>query len=257
MKQLLAVAAIAVLGWTVYLPGLPGNFVYDDFSNIVQNQSVHIDNLDIHSLSAAAGGTTAGPLKRPISMLSFALNWYFGGIDPLPYKLVNIAIHVLNGIMVFFFLGLLLKRMQPGMSVGVQSMIALASALAWTLHPINLSSVLYIVQRMNSLAALFTLLGLWVYLRGRSRPELTTTSLVAVLLAAAVFGVMAALSKENRRIAVSLFVVNRIVCVQIQDQPEKSALPGDFFRANCWLAGHRGGYFPDAEPELADGSLRF
>ena len=197
MKQLPAIAAIVVLGWLVYLPGLPGNFMFDDFLNIVQNPAVHLESLDTQSLLRAAGGSSAGPLKRPLSMLSFALNAYYGGIDPLGYKLVNVSIHVVNGVLLFFVLLLLLRGLRPDMRPGTQATIAVASALAWTLHPINLSSVLYVVQRMNSLAALFTLLGLWTYLRMRVGAERSTSELIGMLVVVSACGILASLSKEN------------------------------------------------------------
>ena len=130
MKRLSAIAAIIVLGWLVYLPGLPGNFIFDDYLNIVQNPAVHAQTLDAQSLRWAAGSSKAGPLKRPLSMVSFAFNFYFGGLNPLGYKLVNVSIHVLNGILIFFVLGLLLKGLQPGIPAAGRRLIALASALA-------------------------------------------------------------------------------------------------------------------------------
>ena len=55
-------------------------------------------------------------------------------------------------------------------TAGMKTKAVLAAfviALAWAVHPLQVSSVLYIVQRMEMLVATFTLLALLAYLRGR------------------------------------------------------------------------------------------
>lgn len=88
----------------IYLPGLNGPFVFDDFTNIVQNSALTVHNLDWDQLAQAALSSNAGPLQRPLSMLSFALNVYFGGLDAYAFKWVNLLIHLLNGVLVYSLL---------------------------------------------------------------------------------------------------------------------------------------------------------
>ena len=92
--KLLAVLVATAL---VYLPGLSGGFAFDDYPNIVTNTSVSEATLDIDDLAQAAWSGAAGPLRRPIAMLSFALNYATSGDAPLPFKLTNLIIHLVAG----------------------------------------------------------------------------------------------------------------------------------------------------------------
>lgn len=148
--------ACAVLYW----PGLHGSFFFDDEANILNLESLRIDTLSLQTLSEAWVSGISGPGGRPIAQLSFALNHYFsGGFAPFAFKATNLAIHLLTGILVF----LTARRLQ------LAPMIAVAATALWLLHPIQLTSVLYVVQRMTSLSALFLLTGFLLHMLGRER----------------------------------------------------------------------------------------
>jgi tetratricopeptide (TPR) repeat protein len=180
IKVSFALLLLLIAGSLIYLPGLSGPFLIDDAQNIVYNHYVHISNLHLDSLVNAAFSSGAGPLQRPISMLSFAFNYYLiGGIDnPTTFKATNIAIHAVNGLLVYWLCYLIFYR-QATIDERSQTtrpenpralhLTAAAAALLWVVHPIQLTSVLYVVQRMTSLAAMFTFLGLIGYMTGRMR----------------------------------------------------------------------------------------
>jgi len=205
----LVLGALCFLGSLAFLPGVGGPYVFDDYSNLLDNVFVKVRSLDVSSLWQAAFSLTAGPLRRPVAMVSFALNHYFAGdfSSTVPLKLTNIAIHGLNGILVFWFTTLVLRRAASrassgaGKQVSTQTGLLLASfvAIAWVMHPIQLTSVLYIVQRMTELSALFMLAAIIAYLhardmglRGKHRP-----ARMLLALAAIVFWPLALFSKEN------------------------------------------------------------
>lgn len=198
---LLCVAvAVAALFSTVcvYSPGLSGGFFFDDFSNIEANDTLKIQSLDPSTLWRAAWSGGAGPLGRPVSMLSFALNAYFIGLDPYYFKLTNLAIHLLNGISVGLLTWLILNISHGARLSGRQRCwIAIAVAAAWLLHPFNMTAVLYVVQRMTSLAALFTFWGVIFYLLGRRRQMENRTGWPWIALSLLLCGPLAVLSKEN------------------------------------------------------------
>lgn len=207
IRFLLAVAlAVSAL---VYLPGRSGPWLFDDRTNITRNSYIQLESLDAESLRLAAFSLEAGPLQRPVAMLSFALNSYFaGGVeDPTPFKITNIALHALNGVLLFAFLRLLFARLgRIGALRGVAGggaesrtdLLAAAVALLWLVHPIQLTSVLYVVQRMTELSALFTLLGLIFYLKGRERLASDRTAALAWILSGLLlWGGLGILSKEN------------------------------------------------------------
>ncbi len=192
---------IIALTVACYLPGLTGHFISDDGVNIRINQFLKINSLDFSSLWQAATSGGVSPLSRPISMTSFAINQYFFGLNPYYFKAVNLAIHLINGVQVFFMVKLLLNlhlRIRGAADDNTASWIGLAVAAVWLLHPFNLTSVLYMVQRMTSLSALFTLAGLTLYLYGRK--ELLSgnrSGFFAIAAALFIATPLAALCKEN------------------------------------------------------------
>ena len=143
----------------VYWSGLSGGFFFDDDVNISAIEALRLSSLDFQSLLAAWQSGKSGPLGRPIAQVSFGLNHYFGGFDPYFFKLTNLVIHLLTGILVF----LTARRLS------LSSLWAGFAAALWLLHPIQLTSVLYVVQRMTSLSALFLLAAFLLHVAGRER----------------------------------------------------------------------------------------
>ena len=201
-----AVCAFVLLGTAVlYWPGLGGGFLLDDYPNIVFNEAIRFDAWAWDGLLEALLAGTAGPTGRPVSMLTFALNYRLAGLDPFWLKLTNLIIHLANGALVFQLSERLLRlaRFGAGSEAGhVLSgdlrLAVLTVAAAWTLHPIQLTTVLYTVQRMTGLAAFFCLAGLCLYVQGR-RLQAAGGSGGGKAIAAAflVCWPLAALSKEN------------------------------------------------------------
>ncbi|HEV2111757.1 MAG TPA: hypothetical protein VGT99_10425 [Gammaproteobacteria bacterium] len=171
--QLLFVCFACVTALLVYSPGLTGGFALDDYTNIVQNAAVHVTDLSWSELSKAAFSFQAGPSMRPVSMLTFALNSYFFGADAEPFKAVNLAIHLLNGLLVFLLLLQLLqvyrRELAPSTPENHIEWLALLAGALWLLHPLNLMPVLYVVQRETALSSLFVLIGVDIYIWARAR----------------------------------------------------------------------------------------
>lgn len=186
---LLLAAIIVTLA--VYWPGLSGGFLFDDYPNIVDNHGVQPTSASVPSIARAALSSPASDFKRPLASLSFAINYLATGLDPYWMKLTNLVLHLLNGLLVFLLARILLRsaptRAPPvrddRASIGEPSriesipadpyshagIVAALIAAGWMLLPINLTAVLYVVQRMESMANLFVLLGLIGYVAGRRR----------------------------------------------------------------------------------------
>lgn len=173
---------LAIATCLVYSPARHGAFVFDDLRLIPQNPTIKITDLKLATLGKVLATT------RPVAMLSFALNYYFHQDRVLGYHLVNIAIHLATGLLLYFFLKLTLQLPTARLPRPSPHLPWLVSAL-WLLHPIQTQSVSYIVQRMNCLAALFYLLAMLLYLLARRHPPgfgrlpLVAASLVAAALA--------------------------------------------------------------------------
>ncbi|MVF11186.1 hypothetical protein FT643_03415 [Ketobacter sp. MCCC 1A13808] len=178
----------------MYCIGLPGGFEFDDGINIVRNDFLKLTSIDFHSLEQAALSTGAGPLRRPVVMLSFALNYYFFGEDVLSFKLANIFIHSLNAVLTFFLVSLVLRRLEFQKNV---TYLSLGVALYWSLLPINLTSVLYVVQRMVSMGGLFALTSMVCWLNFRRRLEQDQKFIVIWAMLFFVCFVFAVLCKET------------------------------------------------------------
>ena len=160
----LIVATLATAA--AYLPGASGSYMFDDFPNIVDNNGVHVSSWSIPTLVSAALSSPSSEFKRPLASLSFAMNYLVSGSNPYGMKVTNIVIHLLNGWVAFALLRLLFagRKRKPTHRDGIHAVIV---ATLWMLLPINLTAVLYVVQRMESLANLFVLLGLLGYVEGR------------------------------------------------------------------------------------------
>lgn len=208
-RMILLLSILLAASALVYLPGISGPFLFDDYSNILHNDFVKLQEFAADDLYHAAYSLKAGPLKRPVAMASFALNYYFAGslTSPVPFKLTNLLIHAVNGLLIFWLMRVVYARVaqlqsgsrgSDGRSAQMATLLAAAVALLWLVHPIQLTSVLYVVQRMTELSALFVLLGLICYLKGRLRLCSGRPGGIRLIVIGLVgCGVLGLLSKEN------------------------------------------------------------
>ncbi len=148
-----------------FLPGLSGGFLFDDKPNIVQNFGVQIAGIDHYSLWAAAKSFPGGPGLRPLSMLSFALDFWLFGLDPIAFKLTNLLVHAITCIA----LAGLARRLLLLANYSRQGarLYAFGLAAAWGTHALQVSSVLYVVQRMQTMSTLFVVLAMSAYVQAR------------------------------------------------------------------------------------------
>src|SRR5690349_17715230 len=106
--------AALLLALCLYLPGIRGTFVFDDYPNIVDNTDLHVATLQPEAWLKALWASPSSDLQRPLASLSFALNHYFTGLAPLPMKVTNIVIHLLNGLLLFVLLRRICRLASPG-----------------------------------------------------------------------------------------------------------------------------------------------
>lgn len=176
----------------VYWPGLGGGFYFDDFANIVLNPFIQLKELRLSEFWAAMHSSLSGPTGRPLAMASFALDHWLFGLHPKPMKLVNLGVHLINAALLWGLLRKLLPNF-PGLTQNGR-WLAGGVAFLWLIHPLHVSSVLYVVQRMTLLSASFMLIGLlgYCYFRCRSQPRMGLA--LGILLLATAVSVFA---KEN------------------------------------------------------------
>lgn len=166
-RSFLLLAALgALLAAVVFVPGLGGGFLLDDEPTIIENPAVQITDLSAGSLQQAAYGFNAGGGSRALPMLTFGIDHWRAGLDPAAFKATNILIHAVTTLALAWFYRLLLTLW--GCPRKRANLAAVALALAWAIHPLQVSSVLYIVQRMQTMGTLFLVLALCAYLKMRA-----------------------------------------------------------------------------------------
>jgi tetratricopeptide (TPR) repeat protein len=196
--HLLAVLGVCAVGALAYANTLQVPFVFDDEQNIQTNAAIRLTEFDLAGLWAAAFDS---PGVRPVASASFALNYLAGGYDVAGYHALNIAIHLANGVLVYLLALQIIRRQAglPGQKLARSRgdpipLMALFTALVFVAHPIQTQAVTYVVQRMTSLAVMFYLAALLLYVRARaqSRPWRQW----ALLAAAVACGALALGSKQ-------------------------------------------------------------
>ena len=176
----------------LYANTLQSPFAFDDNPNIVLNPFIKIQEISWLSLQQAA--TDAPSSKyRWLPNISFALNYYFDGLNVFGFHLFNIIIHILTAFSFYLLARTTLELPAIGPRFKRTGEIALAAALLWAVHPLQTNTVTYIVQRMTSMATLFCLLSMLCYVKARLQPRTRVILFAASLL----FAIMALLSKEN------------------------------------------------------------
>jgi len=251
---------LAILCVLVYEVGLNGPFLFDDHTHIRQNTQLHINDLSATSLSRAWNSSLSPPpSNRPLAQLTFGINHAFGGLSTNAFKATNLAIHLLNGFLIFLLARALLNAHFFGDNASADkrraTWFALTLAAIWLLHPLNLSPVLYIVQRMTQLSTLFVLLGLWLYVSGRLAVAAGQPGIWRVILAfpIALFGVLA---KENAVLFPVLILVLEFTILRNLSKGQHSKGLTTILVVAALLPTLGGLIYLVAHPELYDYTVR-
>lgn len=180
----------------IYSNSFRGEWHFDDFVNIVENPNIRISSFEFSEIKKCLYGVEQERLLRPLSYLSFALNYKFGGMDVFGFHVVNFIIHYLASIFLFLFIykALQLPRLNDRYK-NTAYPAALLATLFWALNPVWVTSVTYIVQRMASLAGLFYIMSMYFYLKGRTAEN--PVSSILFLGLCMICGLAAVFSKEN------------------------------------------------------------
>ena len=229
--------ALAATSALVFLPGIPGPFVFDDFSNITDNKFIRFDTLNFSNLFQAAMSSDAGTLKRPLAMLTFALNSWFAGGTGLaePFKVWNLVIHAINSVLILALTIMIIGAASGSIKISSSQerqlayryplYIATMVTVLWAVHPIQLTSVLYVVQRMTSLSAFFVLLALLSYVYGRQYSENNTFRFVAYCIFFPLVLLILGLASKENAILLPVYILSLELTV-FSDNPVWGSLKG-------------------------------
>lgn len=225
--SLFFILSLAVL---IYFPGLNGGFLFDDLSNL-REMSKYGDMHQWDNAKKFISNGIAGPTGRPVSLITFvpqADDWL--AQNAFPFKVVNLSIHLLCGVLLFWVTQLLLRAYGEVKEEKI-AWIALLTASFWLLHPLMLSTTLYVIQRMAQLPLLFSLLAMVGYFKGRvsvhTKPYFAYTLMT---ISIGLGTLLATFSKENGAL-LPLLILAIEFC-----NPTKNNKPLWQWRAVClWL----------------------
>jgi len=189
----------------VYLPGLSGPFLLDDFAKLPHMASLG-GVTDFTKLVYYINQAWSQTLGRPLSLASFLIDHNTWPAPAQDFKYTNLLLHLLNGCLLFALLLRLLRlhglpeRQVLGLSLFVMA--------AWLLHPFLVSTTLYVVQRMAMLATTAVFLGLLGYVVARERlPTRPHRALLLMTLSLGLAGGIGFLFKESAALIVPLALV--------------------------------------------------
>ncbi|HET6914361.1 MAG TPA: tetratricopeptide repeat protein [Rhodanobacteraceae bacterium] len=208
-----ALAVLLIVAWLVYRPGLSGTFLFDDFGNLPAiGASGPVDNWATFWRYITSG--SADPTGRPLTLLTFLIDARNWPADPWPFKHTNLCIHLLNAALLCWVMLRLGRHAHLSARHGAAA--ALAGSALWLLHPLLVSTTLYIVQREAMLPATFVLCGFLCWCTGRDRmdQDRIVAGWIWLLAGAWLCTVLAVLCKANGAllpllIAVAEFTVLR------------------------------------------------
>lgn len=190
LKSIPAVLIIIVLGILIYAHSIGNAFIGDDNPQIVENPMLHsLDNIGSFFTSSTFdnGGALTGVYYKPLMTTSFAVIYSLFGANPTPFHIFQIAIHILNAILVFYIFKYFFSKN-----------LSLFLALIFLVSPINSEAVLYIAALQDTLFLFFGLISLITLQKTKSE--------WAVILSA-LFLFLALLSKETAILFVPITLI--------------------------------------------------
>lgn len=199
-------ALLALTTLAIYWPGLSGPFLLDDGVTFPPIQRWLAGQA---SLAEAVLGRGSQLTARPVAMASFALTALLGGATPFSFKLGNLILHLLCGILVWQLVRRLLE-LDPKLAARAPLLATVATGL-WLLHPIQVSTVLYSVQRMAQLSTVLVLAAVLLYLMARRElaEGRVRSALFKMFVTFPLLVVLGLLSKQNAAVA-------PLVCLAIE-----------------------------------------
>jgi len=154
---------IVLAAFLAYANSFSGPFILDDFLSIVENDQIQEWSQLGTVLFPERELPTAG---RPLVNFSFAVNYALDGLNVRGYHLFNLICHLGSGLLIFGIVRRTLRQSRLKERFGVTSLnLGFASAILWTLHPLNTEAVNYLTQRTELMMAFFYLLTVYASIR--------------------------------------------------------------------------------------------
>lgn len=183
------IALLLFMPWVIYAASIPGEFVYDDVALTV---------LENPLLLGEASLFEALLWDRPLREFTYLIDHALWGFNPAGYHIQNILWHTANGLLVYFLL----------LRIGLSGGLAFATALLFSVHPINVESVAWISGRKELLCLFFQLLSIYAFLGAFGCERRVERRAYALSLAAAALALM---SKQTAVILPALLLIASVL----------------------------------------------
>ncbi len=142
-KIFLLCILLVTISFLCLFPCLGNDFVnWDDDVYIVKNPDIR--ELTIKNLNRIFSHFYAGAYV-PLTIFSFALDHQIAGLNPLPYHITNLILHLINTLLIFWVIYLLSKRLS----------ISFLTALFFAIHPLHIEPVAWVTGRKDLLYGFF------------------------------------------------------------------------------------------------------
>lgn len=201
---LLAGVVCAVYGRVLHAP-----FIFDDHATIENNPSI------VRLFPLVASGRHGGPFNppknlptsaRPLVNLSLAVNYHFGGLNTVGYHAFSFTLHILCALLLWAIVRrTLLLDYFGGRFDNAAGVLSFATALVWSMHPLNTESVAYMTQRTEVMMGFFYLATFYACLRYWESP--TRVARAGWLILATTTGVLGMISKEMMASAIGMVLL--------------------------------------------------
>ena len=167
LRSFLLPAAVFVIAFVTFLPGLSGQFLnWDDDVNFLKNPGFR--GLGWSNLRWMATTTLMGHWI-PLSWLTLGLNYELGDMNPWGYHLGNLLFHAVSAVLFYFAARRLIGEAGAAMGDPALSTGAAFAALLFAVHPLRVESVAWVTERRDVLSGLFFLLAVLAYLEAVER----------------------------------------------------------------------------------------
>jgi len=168
----LCLFVILLITCVLFSSVLNNGFVnWDDPEHLLENPNIR--SLDWGHISKIFEGNNVNAY-RPLTILTFAIEYHFFKFDPFIYHLDNLILHLAITGLVFVF----------AQQIGLPLQAACIATLLFGIHPMRVESVAWVTERKDVLYAFFYMAALcqyWLYLQNNSRKTYTLTLLLALL----------------------------------------------------------------------------
>jgi tetratricopeptide (TPR) repeat protein len=230
-KLIISSFIVTIIVISIYWPGLKSPLMLDDGPQIIP--ILHgVNGENWKEIYKGYIFSNSGQLSRPIPMMTFIANAVISGNEIWYWKLTNVFLHLLCGLSAFFLTRLVLSLDERTSQYKI-GFLSVSVSIIWLTHPLQLSTVLYLTQRMTILGTLFTINSLSCYVFAFKKETNNESGATYLVLSILLF-TLALFSKENAVLFPFYTLLTSLFILQTKSISYR-ALPNNIRRYNLLM----------------------